>query len=79
MQALYLELNKFADAVGPHAFLGGSTPNLADLAVFGVLRCIAGTPTHSDMLANSRIKPWYERMEAAVGESMEQSATAAAA
>ena len=33
------DCNEFIDAVGPsRPFLGGSSPNLADLAVYGVLK-----------------------------------------
>ena len=39
--ALYEAVNQFVHAVGKRDFLGGNHPNLADAAVFGVLR--AGT------------------------------------
>ena len=38
---LYKDLNQWTDAaVGTSAFCGGAAPNLADLAVFGVLRAV---------------------------------------
>jgi microsomal prostaglandin-E synthase 2 len=46
---------------------GGSKPNLADLAVFGVLRPIRHLDTGRDMLASTQIGEWYGRMEDAVG------------
>ena len=46
---------------------GGSKPNLADLAVFGVLRPIRHLDTGRDMLAFTKIGEWYARMEDAVG------------
>jgi microsomal prostaglandin-E synthase 2 len=49
-------------------FLGGAAPNLGDLAVYGVIRAIRGTNTYNDMVAHSRILPWLQRMDAAVGE-----------
>lgn len=61
-EALYGDCNLFIDAVGEADFLGGSTPNLGDLAVFGVLRAVEGTPTFEDAMANSRITAWYQRM-----------------
>lgn len=58
-----------AHAVGNNNFAGGKEPNLADLAVFGVIRAIQNTDTFYDMLENSRVKPWWFRMIDAVGES----------
>lgn len=48
---------------------GGSKPNLADLAVFGVLRSIRYLRAGRDMVDNTHIGEWYARMETAVGES----------
>jgi len=50
------------------SFLGGSEPNVADLAVFGVLRSLLNFDTFDDLMANTELRPWYERMEIAVGE-----------
>lgn len=62
--------DEYVDAVGPkRPFLGGDAPNLADLSVFGILRAVAKTATFNDVMTNSRIRPWYQRMEAAVGGS----------
>ena len=44
-------------------------PNLADIAVFGVLRPIRHLKSGRDMVEHTRIGEWYSRMEAAVGES----------
>jgi len=49
--------------------MGGSKPNLADLAVFGVLRPIRYLQSGRDMVANTNIGAWYSRMEEAVGET----------
>lgn len=68
-EALYACLGDFVDAVGSRPFLGGTQPNLGDLAVFGVLRAVETTNTFEDMMAHGHIKPWYERMRAAVGPS----------
>jgi microsomal prostaglandin-E synthase 2 len=56
-----------------HSFLflnvsGGSKPNLADLAVYGVLRPIRYLRSGNDMVEHTRIGDWYTRMESAVGE-----------
>ncbi len=49
--------------------MGGEAPNLADLAVFGVLKSVTGTDTFMDVMHQSRIGPWYERMMECVGGS----------
>ena len=50
--------------------IGGDKPSLSDLAVFGIFHCIKGLDAHKDVLANTRIGPWYERMTVEVGPSM---------
>ena len=69
--ALYEALDDWMqNAVGPkNAFCGGSEPNLADLAVFGVLRAAKTFDTFSDAMENTNAKPWYERMRVEVGEA----------
>ena len=47
--------------------IGGAKPNLADLAVFGVLRPIRYLRSGKDMVEHTRIGDWYSRMETAVG------------
>ncbi|KAK6629411.1 hypothetical protein RUM43_003228 [Polyplax serrata] len=47
-------------------FLGGSTPNLADLAVYGVLSSIEGCLAFNDLLSNTKIGKWYYPMKEAV-------------
>ena len=65
---LYAECDKFVDeAVGSRKFCGGDAPNNADLCVFGVLRAVKTFETFADVMANTSIRPWYERMEKAVG------------
>ncbi|MEW5303242.1 MAG: hypothetical protein WDW36_005950 [Sanguina aurantia] len=61
-EILYADCNAFIDAMGSSDFLGGAAPNLADLAVFGVLRAIEGTPTFDDTTKHSRVASWYQRM-----------------
>eukprot|EP00698_Gefionella_okellyi_P012246 TRINITY_DN3290_c0_g1_i1.p1 TRINITY_DN3290_c0_g1~~TRINITY_DN3290_c0_g1_i1.p1 ORF type:complete len:174 (+),score=28.44 TRINITY_DN3290_c0_g1_i1:483-1004(+) len=72
-QLAYNCANEWSDALGDRTFLGGDAPNLADLAVYGILRCIEGLDTHRDILANSRIAPWYARMRTVVGPSCAKS------
>eukprot|EP00475_Leptophrys_vorax_P020403 TRINITY_DN27918_c0_g1_i1.p1 TRINITY_DN27918_c0_g1~~TRINITY_DN27918_c0_g1_i1.p1 ORF type:complete len:122 (+),score=6.19 TRINITY_DN27918_c0_g1_i1:48-368(+) len=68
-RSLYEAADQWAAAVGDRKFMGGNTPNLADLAVFGVLRPIRHLTAGRDMIANSAIGDWYVRMEEAVGGS----------
>lgn len=69
-EQLYSCADEWVDAIGTErTFMGGSTPNLADLAVFGVVRSVVGTDTFMDLLHNTRIAPWYEKMMSVVGDS----------
>lgn len=68
-KALYDSAETWVDALKGRDFLGGTKPNLADLAVFGVLRPIRHLRSGKDMVDNTRIGEWYTRMEEAVGES----------
>ncbi|XP_010271364.1 PREDICTED: prostaglandin E synthase 2-like [Nelumbo nucifera] len=67
--ALYEAAETWVDALDGRDFLGGSKPNLADLAVFGVLRPIRHLRSGRDMMENTRIGDWYTKMEETVGES----------
>ncbi|XP_065850637.1 uncharacterized protein [Euphorbia lathyris] len=67
--ALYEAAETWVDALDGRQFLGGSKPNLADLAVFGVLRPIRYLRSGKDMVEHTRIGEWYTRMESVVGES----------
>jgi microsomal prostaglandin-E synthase 2 len=70
-EALYGDANEFIAAVGSKAFMGGDKPNLADLAMFGVLSAIRGTDTYNDLVLNSKIGQWLSRMAQTVGDSAE--------
>ncbi|XP_075656118.1 uncharacterized protein LOC142626205 [Castanea sativa] len=67
--ALYEAAETWVDALKGRKFLGGSNPNLADLAVFGVLRPIRHLKSGKDMVQHTRIGDWYTGMESVVGES----------
>ncbi|XP_020574388.1 prostaglandin E synthase 2 [Phalaenopsis equestris] len=67
--ALYDAAQTWTKALDGRDFLGGSRPNLADLAVFGVLRPIRHLRAGRDMVENTDIGEWYQRMEAVVGDS----------
>jgi microsomal prostaglandin-E synthase 2 len=68
-EALYADLREWLQALGSRRFMGGDKPNLADLAVFGVLRAVEKTPTFNDAVANTHIGGWYVRMSQTVGIS----------
>ncbi|KAJ4713539.1 prostaglandin E synthase 2-like [Melia azedarach] len=67
--ALYEAAETWVDALNGRQFLGGSKPNLADLAVFGVLRPIRYLRSGRDMVEHTQIGDWYTRMERVVGDS----------
>ncbi|XP_058491409.1 prostaglandin E synthase 2 [Solea solea] len=65
-QDLYKAVNEWVAAIGKkRKFMGGDCPNLADLAVFGVLRVMEGLQAFDDMMNNTKVKWWYRRMERA--------------
>ncbi|KAH0615582.1 hypothetical protein JD844_005028 [Phrynosoma platyrhinos] len=67
---LYKAANDWVKAVGKHRmFMGGAEPNLADLAVYGVLRVMEGLEAFDDMMTHTNIQPWYHRMEAAIRQA----------
>ncbi|XP_053138405.1 cip1-interacting zinc finger protein isoform X5 [Hemicordylus capensis] len=67
---LYKAANDWVKAIGKHRmFMGGAQPNLADLAVYGVLRVMEGLEAFDDMMTNTKIEPWYHRMEAAIRQA----------
>ncbi|XP_044269831.1 prostaglandin E synthase 2 [Tribolium madens] len=47
-------------------FMGGERPNLADLAVYGVLCSIEGCQAFKDILKHTKIADWYYPMKDAV-------------
>lgn len=56
-------------AVGKRDFLGGKSPSLADLQVFGILRAINSTDTFQFVINETEILPWWTRMLTQVGEA----------
>ena len=69
-QALYAGADEWVQGIpAGQRFMGGDTPNLADLSLFGVIRSVTGTDTFMDLMHQTKIAPWYEAMMAAVGES----------
>lgn len=67
-QSLYDECNIWMRAVNSKGttFLGGDSPNLADLSAYGVLSSIEGCDAFTDLLNNTNIGKWYEPMKQVV-------------
>ena len=62
-ESLYTEANLWVQTVGKKKYLGGEQPNLADLNMYGVITAIEGLDAFNDMMDNTNIGPWYERMK----------------
>lgn len=74
-EELYTSANQWVDALDGRRFMGGNQPNMADLAVFGVVKSVTGTDTFMDVMHNTAISKWYEHMIGEVGSSSRVSAT----
>ena len=72
-EELYTTARDWVNALGQRDFLGGEQPNLADLSVFGVCRAVTGTDTFMDLMHNTDISLWYERMMGVVGGELQNS------
>eukprot|EP00735_Rhodelphis_limneticus_P009993 TRINITY_DN28_c0_g1::TRINITY_DN28_c0_g1_i2::g.14902::m.14902 TRINITY_DN28_c0_g1::TRINITY_DN28_c0_g1_i2::g.14902 ORF type:complete len:292 (-),score=87.52,sp/Q66LN0/PGES2_BOVIN/36.86/4e-53,GST_C_3/PF14497.1/4.9e-11,GST_N_3/PF13417.1/1.3e-10,Glutaredoxin/PF00462.19/2.1e-08,Glutaredoxin/PF00462.19/1.2e+04,GST_C_2/PF13410.1/7.1e-06,GST_N_2/PF13409.1/2.1e-05,GST_C/PF00043.20/0.0051,DUF2493/PF10686.4/0.11,Phosphorylase/PF00343.15/0.095 TRINITY_DN28_c0_g1_i2:783-1658(-) len=68
-EALYKAIQEWLDVLGDSPFFGGKEPCGADFAVYGALHAIEGLTTHNELMKNTGIAPWYNRVKAAVGES----------
>ncbi|TRZ02208.1 hypothetical protein DNTS_030438 [Danionella cerebrum] len=64
-QDLYKAVNDWVAAIGKNKFMGGDQPNLADLAVFGVLGVMDGLEAFDDMMKHTKVKRWYLQMQKA--------------
>lgn len=73
-EALYGAAEQWVEALKGRKFLGDLEPNLADLAVFGVLRPIRRLKSGQDMVEHTRIGNWFSEMENAVGQASRMSA-----
>ena len=58
---------RFQEGVGAQPFAGGSRPNYADACVFGSIKAIDRTSAFREIMTETAIKPWYERMVGEVG------------
>jgi len=64
-QSLYDECNTWIKAVEENGgkFMGGNKPNLADLAVYGILSSIEGCMAFKDVQDNTKIDTWFNNMQ----------------
>ncbi|CAM9650126.1 unnamed protein product [Discosporangium mesarthrocarpum] len=64
-EALFTALKDWTDALGrgDGPFVGGQTPNLGDLCVFGCINAIEGLDTHREVLEQPGFGPWYASMK----------------
>ena len=74
-EELYLCGDQWVEALGDRNFMGGNKPNLADLAVFGVVKSVTGTDAFMDLMHKTNIGKWYERMMGEVPTSSRVSTT----
>nr|AGO64144.1 prostaglandin E synthase [Caprella sp. KV-2010a] len=59
-----LWMREIRTSEGP--FMGGTTPNLADLSMYGVLSAIEGCDAFQDLLDNTKIGKWFYKMKKVV-------------
>ena len=55
-----------SEGVGSAPFAGGNRPNFADVCVFGCLKAIDRTAAFQEIMAETAVSPWYNRMQQAV-------------
>lgn len=68
-EALYGMANEWVQGLDGQPFMGGSSPSLADIEAFGVIRSVVGTDTFHDLQHNTEISTWYERMMKEIGDT----------
>lgn len=66
-QSLYDEITTWLREVRKRGkFMGGSSPDLSDLAVYGILKSIEGCKAFKDAMENTQLAQWYTAMTAEV-------------
>ena len=67
-QSLYDQCNFWLKALNKKnsRFMGGESPNLADLAVYGALTAVEGCEAFQDARNNTKIGVWFDDMKVAV-------------
>ena len=62
-----LLLGEWASELQGKKFMGGDTPNGADISVFGITLSLKGLPASALVSKHPTFRPWLGRMEAATG------------
>ncbi|GIY09819.1 prostaglandin E synthase 2 [Caerostris extrusa] len=66
-QSLYDGCKLWMKEIGSkRKFMGGEMPNLADLAMYGILSSFEGCVAFQDLINNTNIGPWYYNVKEAV-------------
>ena len=67
---LFACATEWTAALGERPYMGGDSPSLADLGVYGVLQAVRGMDTFTDLLEHdAALAGWYKRMAAQVRPS----------
>ncbi len=67
---LFACAKEWTSAMGERPYMGGDSPSLADLGVYGVLQAVRGMDTFNDLLEHdAEMAAWYARMGAHVKPS----------
>lgn len=68
-KALAETLDKLAQGLGQDKFLGGDSPDAADLVCHGVLRSVRGMKVWGFISRNKKVADWYRRVDNALTSS----------
>ncbi len=62
---------EWTDGLGGRPFMGGENPGAADIAVYGILRAVAGLPAEKTLLSSAEFSAWMGRMKIEVSNKRE--------
>uniref|UniRef100_A0A1I7X9X1 Anoctamin n=1 Tax=Heterorhabditis bacteriophora TaxID=37862 RepID=A0A1I7X9X1_HETBA len=66
-KAMHAACEEWMDAIGPNRlFMGGDSPNLADISLYGAMNSFVGCSAFKEVIAEGRIVEWHNRMKKAV-------------
>ena len=63
---LQTKSREWTDGLDGRSFMGGSRPNGADLAVYGIFQSVSGLKAGETICANADFKAWLDRMNEAM-------------
>ena len=66
--SLYDQADLWVQELNGEDFVGGENPNLADLGMYGALSSMEGCKAFGEMLENTKIGSWYDRMKGKIQE-----------